>query len=192
MAAKGYCTADEVAEFLGRTFTAAQETYCDKVIERVEIFVDEETNRGWLMGAQTDERHDLKNTHLVYLRYAPVTSVTTITGRTVLGGTETTLVANEDYEVLSLENGEIRIVTCGWERLLVDYTPVATVPADLKDAVIEIVAARMQPHLNPGSFGLDSYSLPDLTVRYARSHVQEIAPPMAMRVLDHYHYPVHA
>jgi hypothetical protein len=191
MAAKGYCTADDVAEHLGRTFTAAQTTYCNNAIERAERYIDERTGRAWLTGAQTDEAH-YPDSQVIFLKYAPVVSVTAITGRAGLGETETSLVANEDYEVRDLQNGEILLVGSCWDRVLVDYTPVATVPADLVGAIIEMVAAWMQPHLDPGSFGVESYSLPDLTVRYARSHVEAVAPPMAQEVIERYCYKVHA
>ena len=81
MAAKGYCTAEEVANFLGRDFTAAQWAQCEKLIERAEAFIDNYTGRGWLMGTQTDEAHYLINANrFIFLRYAPVSSVSAITG----------------------------------------------------------------------------------------------------------------
>lgn len=192
MAAKGYCTADEVADFLGVTFTAAQQTYCESLIERAEVDVDEETGRGWLVGAQTDEPFYYPPFH-IYLKYTPVTSIQAITGRTGIGEAETVLTAEVDYEVRSLAEGHLFLVTPGvYERVQVDYTPVASVPGDLKEAFIELVALRMQPQLNVGMYGLDSYSLPDLTVKFARSHVQVALPPFVMRVLDRYRWPVHA
>ncbi len=191
MAAKGYCTAQNVADFLARTFTAAQTTHCNNLIERAEVYIDEETGRGWLVGAQTDERHYVDDRN-VFLRYAPVASVTTVTGRTGLGEAEEELTADSDYEVRDLESGLIGLFTTAYERLLVDYTPVNEVPLDIKQACIELVATWIGPHLQPGSYGLDSYSLPDLTVKFARSHVQEVAPPTVQRILDRYRYVVHA
>lgn len=192
MAAKGYCDADDVANFLAETFTAAQITQCEDLIEQAEIYIDEETGRGWLMGAQTDEEH-YHPRYEVFLRYAPVTSVEAVTGRAGLGESESTLTLDEDYELRDLDNGLIYLVTPGsYDRVQVDYTPVATVPADLKRAIIEMVVAWMQPNLQPGSFGLDSYSLPDLTVKFARSHVQTATPPVAQRIIERYRYRTHA
>ena len=192
MAAKGYCDVEDVEALLQRTFTTAQSAQCAKLIERMETFVDEETGRAWLTGAQTDEAH-VVNSQNVFLKYAPVASVGTVKGRSGLGETETTLTVDEDYEVMDLSNGHIRLVSPGnYDRVRVTYTPVDTVPADLVQACVEIVANWLQPTLRPDSFGLDSYSLPDLTVRFSRSHVQQIAPPLAMKVLDRYRYPVHA
>jgi hypothetical protein len=192
VAAKGYCVADDVADFLAQTFTAGQEAQCNELIERAELHIDNETNRGWLMGAQTEEAFYNPGNEL-HLRYTPVTSVDAITGRTALGESETALTVDEDYEVRDLEKGLIYIVSPGsYDRLLVDYTPSTSVPPDLKQACVEIVANWMQPHLQPGSYGLDSYSLPDLTVRFSRSHVQASVPPNAQRVIDHYRYRIHA
>ncbi|NJN53287.1 MAG: hypothetical protein HC804_00140 [Anaerolineae bacterium] len=190
MAAKGYCSTADVANFLALTFTPAQTAQCEALIERTEIEIDSETNRAWLTGAITGEAiyappYDL------WLRYAPVASVTAVTGRCGVGEDEEALVADEDYEVRDLNAGQIHLLTPGsYDRVLVDYTPVDAVPADLVQAIVEVVAARMQAHLRPGSYGLDSYSLPDLTVRYARSHVQEAMPPAARMVIDRYRYPV--
>lgn len=198
MAAKGYCTNQDVADLLGVTLTAAQQAHADNLIEQAEAVIDGETGRAWLVGAQTDEAHYLDNLvgsvprREVFLRYAPVTSVAGITGRAGLGATETALVANEDYEVRDLVAGLVVLMTGGWDRLLVDYTPVASVPADIARACAELVGAWLQPHLQPGSYGLDSYSLPDLTVKFSRSHVQAPMPPTVQRIIDRYSYPVHA
>ena len=192
MAAKGYCTSADVEAFLGITFTTTQTTQCDNLIEQVEITIDGETNRAWLTGAQTGEAVYHPD-YEVYVRYAPLTSVEAITGRAGLGEADEALTADEDYEVRDLESGLIYIVSPGnYDRLLIDYTPVATVPADIKKAVIEWVATGLQPQLQPGSYGLDSYSLPDLTVKFSRSHVQAAMPPGVQQVIDRYRFRVHA
>jgi hypothetical protein len=192
MAAKGYTTAGAVADLLGLTFTAAQEAQADVLIEQVEAYIDRETGRGWLVGTQTAEVHHVGGATIL-LRYAPVASITTVLGRLGVGEAETTLVADTDYEVMDLENGHLRLIyPRSYDRLRVTYVPVDTVPSDLARAAAEMVAAWLQPTLTPGTFGLDSYSLPDLTVRFARSHVQTTAPPLAQNVIDRYRYGVHA
>jgi hypothetical protein len=192
MTAKGYCTKAQVAAFLALTFTAAQETQCDALIEMTEIDVDRYTNRGWLVGAQSNETFYYPDYEL-FLRYAPVTTLTSITARTGMGATEETLTVDEDYEVRSLENGLIYLVNASaYDRVRVTYTPTASVPAPIKKAMIEWVATQMQSTLRPNTFALDSYSLPDLSVKFARSHVQEAMPPSVREVLDMYRYPVRA
>lgn len=195
MAAKGYCTVDEVAAFLGQTFTPEQDTHCDRLIETAEADVDGYTGRAWLTGAQTDEAHTFAEYRLgsLYLRYAPATAVATVKGRASLGDAETTLVADTDYEVVSLEQGLIRIVyPASWDRIRVTYTPTATVPLDIQQATAELVANQMQPHLKPDSYGLDSIGLPDLQVKFARSHVQADMPPGVVSRLDRWRYVVTA
>ena len=192
MTAKGYCTADDVAEFLALDFTAAQVAQCDTLIERAEVYFDNETERGFLVGVQTNEAHYVSSQN-VFLKYAPVTSIASIVGRDTLGESETTLVEDTDYEVIDLTIGRVRLVYPGsYDRVRVTYTPTDTVPGDVKQALVEMVAAWMSQALTPGTYGLDSYSLPDLTVRFARSHVQSVAPPMAQAVIDRYRYGVHA
>lgn len=192
MAAKGYCTVVDVESFLAQSFTSAQLVQCSSLIERVEAEIDEYTGRAWLTGAVTDEAYFYPSAHL-FLRYAPVTSIQAVGGITGMGESETALVAGTDYEVRSLQHGHLYFVTPGaYYKILVDYTPVASMPADLTQATVEMVAARMQSSLQPGSFGLDSVQLPDYTVRYARSHVQEAMPPTAKEIIDRYRYVVHA
>lgn len=192
MAAKGYCTAALVAAFLGKTFTTDQTTQANSLIERAEAYIDNQTGRGWLVGAQTDEAHFLGQKPWVFLRYTPVQEITAVTGRTAPGEDEAALTLDEDYEVRDLETGLIRLLVSGYDRILVDYTPVATVPGDLVQAAIELVTNWLQPSLQPGTYGLDSYSLPDLTVRFSRAHVQEVVPPTVQQVIDSYRYRVHA
>lgn len=191
MAAKGYCSPTNVANFLGQTFTDAQKVHCEALIERAEVRIDTDTGRGWLVGAQTDEKHYYPTCD-IFLRYAPVDSVTTVSGRSGMGEAAEALTVDEDYEARDLENGYIYLVSPGsYDLVLVTYTPTDTVPGDIKQACIELASTWMQAALMAGMYGVDSYSLPDLTVRFARSHVQQAVPPAVRAILDLYRYPVH-
>lgn len=195
MAAKGYCTVDEVANFLGRVLTPAQETHCARLIETVEADIDDYTGRAWLVGAQTDEAQYWPAFRLgnLYVRYAPVATVTIVKARAGLGSDEETLTAGEDYEAADLSAGLIYLVApSAYDRVRVTYTPTATVPLGIQQAAAEWAASRLLSHLRPDSYGLDSLALPDLTVRFARSHVQEAMPPGVMARLDLWRYPGHA
>ena len=192
MAAKGYCTIQDVADFLQRTLSSNEEAQCSTLIERLETFIDEETGRGWLVGAQTNEVHYVTSQNIL-LKYAPVATISSIVGRSALGEAEAALVVDVDYEVIDLAIGRVRLVYPGsYDRIRVTYTPVGTVPGDLVQAFVETVATRLAPTLSPGTYGLDSYSLPDLTVRFSRNHVQEIAPAFPQHIIDRYRYGVHA
>lgn len=195
MAAKGYATVEEVAGFLGVTLTSDQENHCERMLEVAEGEMDAATQRGWLMGAQTDEAHYPAEFRLgnLYLRYAPVSTVTTVKGRASLGETETTLVADVDYEVADSEGGWIRIVYPDqYDRIRVSYVPSTDVPLDIQQATAELAATRMSGHLRPLSYGLDSLQLPDLSVGFNRAVTQNSVPPAVADVIDRWRYRVTA
>lgn len=190
MAAKGYCTMGDITAITGE-LTALQAARAQDLIETAETYIDGETGRAWLVGTQTQEAH-FRPARFLQLDYWPVTSVTAVYGRTTLGEAEETLTADDDYEVEDLAAGIIRLTSpASWDRVRVTYVPNDSVPADIARATAEIVAAWMQPSLQPGSFGIDSYSLPDLTVKFSRSHYQQAAPPLAQHIIDRYRVPVH-
>lgn len=191
MAAKGYCTVSDVTEITGE-LTAVQNYRAASLIERAEDWLDGEIGRGWLVGVQTLEAHFIPARYL-HLAYWPVASVSAVNGRTSLGETETALTVDVDYEVQDLKAGIIRLVSpASWDRIRVTYTPVDAVPGDVALACAELVANWMQPTMRPGTYGLDSYSLPDLTVKFARSHVQSDAPPFVRQVVERYRDSVHS
>ncbi len=190
MAKKGYTTINAIEGITG-SLTDAQQKRALTLMEAAELHLDGEIGRGWLVGVQTQEAH-FNPTEYLNLAYWPVASVTAVYGRSGLGETEETLTADDDYEVVDLAAGQIRLVSpASWDRIRVTYTPVDTVPADVGQACAELVAQWLQPTLRPGSYGLDSYSLPDLSVKFSRSHVQAPAPPFVQRVIDRYREPVH-
>ena len=171
--------------------TSAQLSRAEQLIESAETYLDGEMGRAWLVGAQTQEAH-FEPAEYLSLRYFPVTTVTAVYGRAGLGETEETLTADEDYEAQDLDAGIVRLVSPGsYDRIRVTYTPDDAVPADVAQACAELVAAWLGPTLRPGSYGLDSYSLPDLTVKFSRAHVQAAAPPMVRSVIERYREPVH-
>ena len=195
MPAKGYCSAADVADFLGLAFTSAQEVLASRLIEEAEPTVDLATARAWLTGARTDEAYYRASFRLgnLYLRYAPVDSVATVKARAGMGSTETTLVADTDYEVRDLSDGLIWLVYPGsYDRIRVTYTPTATVPGPITKATAELVGAWMQPSLRPETYGLASYSLPDLSVQFAREMADRSIPATVQSILDLYRYPVTA
>lgn len=191
MTAKGYCKVEDVTAITG-DLTAAQINRAATLIEQAETWLDGEIGRGWLVGEQSLEAHFLPADYL-HLDLWPIESVAAVNGRSGLGETEETLTVDEDYEVQDLAAGVIRLVSPGsWDRIRVTYTPVDAVPGDVALACAELVANWMQPTLRPGTYGLDSYSLPDLSIKFARSHVQQSAPPFVRSVVDRYAESVHS
>lgn len=192
MTAKAYCVYADVASFLGVTLTSGQQTRATDLIASTTIDVDNETNRGWLVGVQTSERHERSRywRQDLYVRYAPIVSVQAITGRGYLGDVETALVAGTDFELVDAEAGLLRLLyPSSWERVLVSYTPVDTVPLPIRDATAEWVAAKMLPSLRPDTYGIESYSLPDLSVRFSKT-VTESIPQNVADTLAKYRYGV--
>lgn len=194
MTAKGYATVEEVAAFLGVTLTAEQERQAERMLEVAEAEIDSGTNRGWLMGAQTNETHRYEEYcgGDLWLRYAPAASVTAVKGRALLGDAETTLTVDVDYEVIDLESGYIEIISPAlYDRIRVDYTPGTTVPTDIQQATAELVAYKMRSHLMPGSYGVSQLGLPDLNVTF-RQYAAEDLPLSVVNVLSRWRYRVTA
>jgi hypothetical protein len=190
MAAKGYCSTSDVSGFLGLTFSAGQITQCSALIEAAEVAFDGETNRAWLTGAVTDETHWWPR-KMVFLRYPPVATLGTVKARprTMTGLADEVLVADDDYEVIDLATGLIAIEEPFlYDRVKVSYTPVATVPADIRQALVEWVAAQMLPSLNPSTYGVERITLPDYGVQFSRAVTQGVMPPSVQAVAERYRF----
>lgn len=188
MAAKGYTTAALVADWLGVTLTAAQQTHAATLIEQAESAIDDYCHRGWLMGTQTNEIHRPYGRAAVYLKYAPISSVTTVLGRSGLGEAEETLTVDDDYEVMDVESGYIRLVyPASYDRVRITYEPRSTIPKAIERAATELVAMWIQSHLRPDTYGLEMLQLPDMTVRWSRQYLGGM-PPAVMALLEPYVY----
>lgn len=190
MAAKGYCTTTNVADFLGVSFTAGQITQCGALIEAAEVAFNGETNRAWLTGAIVGETHWWPRGQ-VFLSYPPVATLGTVTARprTMTGLTDETLTADDDYEVIDLATGQIALAEPFlYDRVKVSYTPVATVPADIRQAIVEWVAAQMLPSLNPSTYGVERITLPDYGVQFSKAVTQGVMPPSVMAVAERYRF----
>jgi hypothetical protein len=187
MAIKGYTNPDRVADYLGVSLTAAQIAQAARLIEAAEAAIDAYCGRAWLLGVQTDEAHYAPFTSRLYVRYPPCSAITTVKARASAGDAETVLVSGEDYEVRSLEDGLIWLASPeAHDRIRVTYTPDASLPADVALAATELVASYLQPALRPDSYGLESFRLPDLEVRFARWQGGPDLPPGVMQRLGAY------
>lgn len=190
MAMKGYCRVGDVAQFLGVTLTEAQEARVESLIEAAEADMDREMNRAFLTGTISNELHDSRRR--IYLANPPVASLTSVEGRVVNDPAEAweTLVVADDYELVNATTGEVLVAAFySYAILRVTYVPVDTVPADIREACVELVAARVQPTLNPALYGVDSVTLPDYSVRYNRAMMGGAAfPPTVADMLDRYRF----
>jgi hypothetical protein len=175
--------------FLGQSLTPGQQIEATRLLIAVSAEIEGETNRAWLMGAVSEPFYH--PSEKIWLRYAPVDSITELRGRPGPALAEVVLSENDDYVIKSVAEGYIKLIhPKRWERVVVDYVQVDGVPADIEQAAVEMVAARLMPALNPGTYGVDSIQLPDYTVRYARSHVQQALPPVARQILERWRWPV--
>lgn len=190
MAIKGYCRVGDVAAYLGTTLTEAQEARVESLIEAAEADMDREMNRAFLTGTVSNELH--KSRRRLYLANPPLVSLTSVEGRVVDDPSEAweALVAGDDYELTNATTGEVHVaVFYSYAVLRVTYVPVDTVPADIREACVELVAARLQPTLNPSLYGVDSVTLPDYSVRYNRAMMGGAAfPPTVAETLERYHF----
>jgi hypothetical protein len=190
MEPKGYTGAGKVAAFLGVAFSAEQAAHCTTLARRAEERIDRFCNRAWLVGEQTDEAH-YRPSGAVYLKYPAIESVEAVKGRAGVGADEETLALGTDYEVEDLEAGLIRLFSpLRFDRVRVSYTQADSVPGDVEQAATELVAYWMRPHLQPGTYGVQSYQLPDLQVQF-RAYAAEALPASVEALLEPHRFVVH-
>ena len=183
MPARGYTTVDTVASVAGLTLTGAQISLVDQVlIEAAEAWIEERTGRTWLTGIITSEPHYGAGPNL-YLRTTPVTSIQAVTARYSLSDTpDTALVAGTTYEARDLARGWLVLGTT-YDRVLVSYTPAATVPARIQLAASLLVAHWLQPAMNGLMGGVESYSVGDLSVKLSAEMVKAGVPSEVLRLI---------
>lgn len=185
MSVKGYCTVEDVSDFLGVSLDADTHRQCLHLIEAAEQELDGAMNRAWLTGAIANEEH--RGGGRVFVQNYPVATIEAVRVRQ-RGSLDVTVLDAADYE-LNGGQGEIRFCGdwTGYVRLWVDYTPVVGVPTDVKQSAIELVASRLQTTLNPSLYGVDSLTLPDYSVRFNRAMVGGAGyPPTVQSVINRY------
>lgn len=135
MSARGYTTTQQINDYLGQALTQEQLNHAEDLIEPAEEWLRQQFGVDYLPGAVSNEAYYHVTSPDLYLRKAPVTSVTSLTYRTYAGGTETTITAATGWELRDAALGWVRLLdpspTPGTplDRLRATYTPVATVPA---------------------------------------------------------------
>ena len=185
---KGYCSAGDVAIYLGIDLTAAQLTQATDLIGAAESELDGAMNRGFLMGAISNELH--RSCPRIYVQNPPVATLASVEGRVIDEPAEPweVLVVADDYELVNVTTGEIHIAEWrSYAILRVTYTTSDSVPADIRQATVELVASRIQPTLNPALYGVDSVTLPDYSVRYNRALMGGVGfPPTVLATVERY------
>ena len=189
-----YTDAVEIEDYLGTTFTAAQEAQAEVVATAITVWIDHRTGRTWqnVSGSVTDEIKRIEG-EAVYLEYVPVTAVTAVDVRvrTGGGGPWSALTASQ-YLLVDPAAGRVEIP--GYSNQYdarVDYTNSVTAPAsDIAYAATVLAADMLFPTLHPESAGLDSIAVGqnDISMKYATSsHGTEGSSAwLAVRVIDAY------
>lgn len=182
-----YCTVADVESELGVSFDGDQTARAETLITAASAFVDTYCGRTF---AETDpiteERHQLYAPR-VFLSTTPVASVEAVRLRApYLNQTYRTLTVTTEYELVNPTTGEVRLGCRPYgAEVAVDYTPDQSVPADLSDAVVQMVAARMAGEISGGN------DLPDGIKRYEVGNELQVeffspseVPTQALRTLD--------
>ncbi|HEV8639452.1 MAG TPA: hypothetical protein VG370_35025 [Chloroflexota bacterium] len=204
MVQKGYTTQALVAQELGRTFTAAQNTQCDGLIEETEAFVDRYTGLAWLVASPvTDELHVLEGP-VVYLKRTPVAAVSGASIRSpAVGASWTALVANSGFELLDPATGLLALSSAPPTDVVVGtahepgtllkvtytFTSPLPVPKEIQTATTLIVADRMLRRLDPSMAALKQISVGqgDLALTYRETdEAERPVPPLAAEILRGY------
>jgi hypothetical protein len=184
--ARGYCGTSDVENYLGASFTGTQASLCASLITRVETLIDAETGRSWLSGSVGSEVH--YEPWPLVLKNAPIVSVQQVLARS--GTSEITLAADSDYEIEDADEGTIRLDgASAYNRFRVNYTPASAVPEPIRQACIEWTAFKMQPSLRTDVLGIESFTLPDYSVKFTREFAYGNIPTSVREVLDMYAYP---
>lgn len=166
MAAKGYCTPEEVAAYLSRQITAEQLPQLENTIEAAEAWIDDKLGFGFL-GSAVVGRYRVAWNNEIYL--GPISDIESL--QYYAYG------ADVPYTIIDSNTGRVRI---GYDvrdgtGFLVDYLPADTVPAKIKQACIILSAHWMMPTLDPDRFGVKQYAFSgDHSVVFDGSAVQEM------------------
>ena len=149
--ARGYTSAGQVAQQLGQTLTADQETAFDFILPVVEEWIDAETGSAWLTGAVASETHHGPfGGPLVFLRQRPVLAVASVTGVNEWNADPTTLVDATDFSLYDAARGVLYVAGyVGWRQVTVAYTPATSLPWTI-NRLATLLAAGTLPSASGG------------------------------------------
>lgn len=153
---------EQVAEYLGRELTGAQNAQLEALLPAVEAWITSRTGRTWGDDTPiTGETHTLTGP-LLWLTHAPVASVQSVSVRppATVGATSTTLVATADYELLGPAHGLLVLSPgyAGW-RVTVAYTPALPLDSRIALAATMLAAAWARPTLDGVSGDVKQYTI---------------------------------
>lgn len=184
-----YTTLSAIAQHLERDLTIAQEAEAYNLLAVADAFIDSYTGTVWnTSAAVTAERHTSPGPYL-YLKRAPVTTVSTVTVREpYVGSTAQTLSAGSGYELLDATRGILRLGGSyqGYE-VRVTYTPAVPLDSRIALAATRLVAHWMQPTLTGVLGDIKSYAVGqelEVTYRDPESGTTRGIPADILTLLD--------
>lgn len=164
MAPKGYSNHQKVADYLGTTLTAAQQTQATALVEMAEAMIDRHLGgSAWGVSAITNEEHRPDSRYLLLDKF-PIATVQSITERGYLGDTFDAVLA-ADFEIEDAGLGVVYLPDWkGYDKVRVSYTPAAVVamPKSIELATTILVAYWLRSNLSGFDIsGLSSYRIGD-------------------------------
>lgn len=188
-----YTDALAVQRLTGLSLTAGQiQLVTDVLAGAATDYVKARTGRDFEVTAVASEAHYAPGP-LLYLRQAPVASVSSVVARTTLTGAATTLVAGTDYELRDLTAGLLYLPALAggvyrpgyYDRVLVSYTPTAAIPDRARLAATMLAAHWLQQATRGVTHGLRSYNVAgELSVTYQEASAQWGVPAEVRALLQ--------
>lgn len=189
----GYVTYQQLQTYTGLVFSQAQQAAATGLIDAASTWIDRYTGRTWQAASPvTDEPCALMLQAVglrCYVKYRPVTSVTSVKLRSLLPDASVTTLSASSWELWDAAQGLILLDGTSTANLvaLVTYAHTATTaPADVQLACSQIAGAWLTASLQPEALGVASLAVGqnDLSVTY-RTDGHDV-PPEARRILDQY------
>ena len=163
MSAKGYCTAGDVAAYLGITLTATQQTEAGLLIAAAEKWIDQAKGVAWLETGPIVEDVYVRNSPLVRVKKPPVLSISEVKVRLWWNSVSQVLSAGVDYELRDPVQGLLYIpfrwrpyklpdqAGLGPDKLTITYMPTADpVPDQVRLAASVLASFWLQTSIHHG------------------------------------------
>lgn len=188
-----YTSSQQIAAYLGVTFTPEQTQQADVVAHAITVWIDHQTGRTWQNSAAVaDEINDVVGTS-VYLHHAPVASVETVDvlHENLFPPSWQTLDPSQ-YTLTDPERGILQLPGgYSGDAVRVDYTTDQTAPpADLAYAATVLAADAMFVTIHPEAAGVSSIAVGqnDISLKYADAGTggASSAVSLAVRVIAAY------
>ncbi len=188
MVAQGYCTADQVAAWVGADLTEAQTADFTAWLEAAEDAINRYTGGRWQVYSGTGdappivaEYHPLAGWR-VNLASPPIASVTAVRG--YLHGQQaiSTALATDDVILMDAEQGILWVqVWEAYDYVQVDYVPEGTVPAPIAEATAALLADWIA-NRSASSGTVVSERFADAAVSYGRAPEYTAVDGLSARV----------